>query len=248
MEGDTMQTSFIADEITAYLGLSTPPIGLAFVNGDPGEAPAFTGEVPSACTFWRRAESGPLFATAQQHFNCPVGAMVMGFDLPAPVQAELATLVGNMTACGYVAADEPPSIPAVRGKRTGIVYGPLKDLGRDPDVILVWLTPQGAMLWAEAAGACRWNASGDAGRVHGRPACAAIAAGVNSDVPALSFGCVGMRTCTEVSDGQLLGVLPGTRAEEFTKTLEKIAEVNRDMRSFYEGRKREHTGPAAASA
>jgi hypothetical protein len=59
---------------------------------------------------------------------------------------------------------------------------------------------------------------------------------------------MGMRTFTDVSDGQLLAVLPGTRAEDFTKALGKIAAVNRDMRGFYEGRKHGHAGPAPASA
>src|SRR3546814_5638207 len=101
-----MQNSDIADRLVRNLGLAVPPVALAFTNEIPAGCDVDTTPAPSACAFWRRAEEGLFFAPADSHFNCPVGAMVMGFDLPQPVSAELQNLVGMMTACGYIARSE----------------------------------------------------------------------------------------------------------------------------------------------
>src|SRR3954470_2070215 len=78
-----------ADRIAALLELELPPVALAFVDEAPDGVESTDAVVPSACAFWRRAEEGVFYAPAEAHFNCPVGAMVMGFDLPEPVQANL---------------------------------------------------------------------------------------------------------------------------------------------------------------
>src|SRR3546814_726576 len=173
-----MQNSDIADRLVRNLGLAVPPVALAFTNEIPAGCDVDTTPAPSACAFWRRAEEGLFFAPADSHFNCPVGAMVMGFDLPQPVSAELQNLVGMMTACGYIAPDEPGRIPvraAAEGEKTpgGILYGPLSGFPVLPDAVLAWLTPAQAMIWSEAAGSSTWGSAAPA-IVSGRPACAAI--------------------------------------------------------------------------
>lgn len=93
----------LAESIVAKLELSSPPVALTFVVDPPAGMPETAAEVPSACSFWIRAEKEVFYAPAERHFNCPVGAMVMGFDLPAATQKELKGLVESMCQCGYLA-------------------------------------------------------------------------------------------------------------------------------------------------
>lgn len=75
--------------------------------------------VPSACKFWRQAETELFFAPVELHYNCPVGSMVMGF------------------MCGYICAEEPAGIPTVKHAKAGILYGPLSEFRVDSEVVLL---------------------------------------------------------------------------------------------------------------
>jgi uncharacterized protein (DUF169 family) len=225
-----------ATRLTTTLGLQTKPIALALADAPPAGVRTFEGSVPSACTFWRRAESAVFYATAAQHFRCPVGAMVMGFEMPNDVQAELMGLVGVMVEGGYLGADEASSIPKLPRKSAGVVYGPLQDFPIEPDAIVLWLTPRQAMLMSEASGACRWTGSMPAATL-GRPACAAIPTAVSRGAMTSSLGCIGMRTYTEVADDQMLAIIPGGAVPQLEATLNQIVAANGAMAEFHEGRK-----------
>jgi uncharacterized protein (DUF169 family) len=232
-----MSNERAAHAIVDSLNLRMPPIALSFTNEAPAEAIApLTKPMPSACSFWRAAETEVFYASAAAHFNCPVGAMIMGFDLPKPVSDELGQLVGTMGNCGYISPNEPPRIPVSKKKAQGIVYGPLSRFPTTPDIVLCWVTPSQAMIWNEAAGASDWS-SENPGATLGRPACAALPASVEKDRPVISFGCMGMRTFTEIADDLLLAVLPGTKLEEFADKLLSLRRINDTMASFYVSRK-----------
>lgn len=231
-----MQVRDLATRLTTTLGLQTKPVALALADAPPKGVRTFEGSVPSACTFWRRAESAVFYATAAQHFRCPVGTMVMGFDMPDAVKAELMGLVGIMVEGGYLDADEAPKIPTLPRKSAGVVYGPLQDFPIDPDAIMMWLTPRQAMLMSEASGACHWTGSTPVATL-GRPACAAIPAAVARGTMAASLGCIGMRTYTEIADDHMLAVVPAAAIPQLTTTLSDIVAANRAMAKFHEGRK-----------
>jgi uncharacterized protein (DUF169 family) len=131
----------LATTIIAALDLNSAPIALAFADQPPVGVDIIESEVPSSCSFWRRAEQGVFYAPAKAHFKCPVGAMVMGFELPQPVAEELGQLVSSMCDCGYVVNDEPAHIPLVKSKPKGIVYGPLNAFPLRPDAVVCWLSP-----------------------------------------------------------------------------------------------------------
>jgi uncharacterized protein (DUF169 family) len=224
-----------AGRVTTLLGLDSPPIGLSFVDAPPKSIPGPSKPVPSSCTFWREAERGVFYAPAQQHFSCAVGAMVMGFELPDTLQHELGRLVQMMGEQRYLDPAEAASIPTVRTASAGIVYGPLADLPIDPQLMLLWLIPRQLMLFNEAVGAADWTASGMTAT--GRPACAAVPLAKEGRRPAISAGCMGMRTFTEVADDRMLAVVPGDRVTDLAAALERIVAANEAMRAFYEGRK-----------
>ena len=231
-----MSNRTIAEGVASMLSLNTPPIGLAFVEAAPKGVETFNAEVPSACTLWRRAESQVFYAAAEKHFNCPIGAMTMGFDLPKEVGQQLSGLVQMMCDCGYISGEEPAKIPGVKKKKSGIVYGPLKDFPLEPDLVLMWLPPRQAMLYNEAVGSIRWTSTLPA-TVFGRPACAALPISFENSQSALSLGCTGMRTFTDIGQDRLLAALPGNKASELLNALTATLKSNATMREFYEQHK-----------
>jgi len=226
----------LTDQLRETLGLESPPIAIAFVDAAPAGVPAFTDDVPSSCTLWRRAEAGVFYAPAERHFNCAVGAMTMGFPLPERVQGDLMDAVGLMMQNEYITPDEPANMPAVQKQAAGILYGPLDAFPAEPDAVLLWLSPRQAMLLEEAAGGTVWTADAPA-RVLGRPACAAIPIAMNGGRASLSLGCTGMRTFTEVSDDRMLAVLPGEALGQIGDALAAKAAANEKMAAFYRERK-----------
>jgi uncharacterized protein (DUF169 family) len=70
-----------AGRIATLLELELPPIALTFVDERSAGLETTDAVVPSAGAFWRQAEQGVFYAPAEAHFNCPIGAMVMGVDL-----------------------------------------------------------------------------------------------------------------------------------------------------------------------
>lgn len=231
-----MNVRQIGQALVGALGLDTPPIALALADGAPAGVATFEGTVPSACTFWRRAERGVFYATAEQHYRCPIGAMVMGFDLPAAVKDELMGLVGVMIGGRYLGADEPERIPTLARQAAGVVYGPLSQFPIEPDFIVLWLTPRQAMLMSEAAGASDWTLSNAPGLL-GRPACAAIPVSGSRGATALSLGCTGMRTYTEIAEDRLLAVVPASGLASLWSALGRTLEANSSIGAVYAARK-----------
>src|SRR5258708_2879739 len=234
--GNFMDYGKMAEPLSSQLGLDIPPIALTFVETVPPGVQSFDQAVPSACAVWRKAEERVFYASAEQHYNCPIGVMTMGFPMPQTVQQELMGVAQMMVGCGYLAADEPEKIPSIQKNKTGIVYGPLKELPIDPDLGLLWLTPQQGMLFSEAVRACSWTETSPA-TVLGRPACAALPVAFSSGRATLSFGCAGVRAFTGIHEDHLLGVLPGNKLQEFLESLGPTIEANKTMRTYYEGHK-----------
>lgn len=228
-----MTNSDTSDLLTEKLGLAIAPIALAFMDSPPDGIGITEKTVPSACGFWRQAEQETFFAPADAHFNCPVGAMVMGFDLPQAVSEELMELVGQMTKCGYLGADEPGRIPVnPKPGAKGVLYGPLASFPGEPDAVLLWLTPAQAMVLSEAAGGAQWGGT-DQIPALGRPACAAIPQSVAKSQTTLSLGCIGMRTFTEIASDRMLAVVPGGVLNGFSTEVSRLREVNDGMETFY---------------
>jgi len=231
-----MKYDDIAATISSRLQLASPAVALSFVEAAPTGMPVFSGDVPSACALWRKAEAGVFYASAEKHFNCPIGAMTMGFEMTNEVQQNLMGVVEKMCGVGYIAPEEAARIPSIKKKKSGIVYGPLQAFPLEPDLVLMWLTPGQAMLYGEAAGTCRWTESTPTA-TFGRPSCAALPVAFDTSQATLSLGCLGMRIFTEISENRLLAVLPGSKVGEFSQALESITAANEEMGLFYRGHK-----------
>jgi uncharacterized protein (DUF169 family) len=237
----------LSDLLVSSLSLDTPPVGLRFVEEAPAGVALFEGEVPSACTFWRRAEQGLLYADAPAHFNCLIGTYTMGLPMPKEKELELMALIGQMGENEYFDAAEVPYVPTDGNAKTGIVYGPLGDFDEAPDAALVWLTPYQSMLLQEATGAARWTDQPGI-PTFGRPSCAAIPAAIQRGSATQSLGCMGMRVFTEVAQDRLLGVLPRQQLADLPAALQRVANSNEKMTQHYRGQKAIHTKGIRVSA
>jgi uncharacterized protein (DUF169 family) len=235
-----MSSTDTARQLQADLGLRYPPIALTFFDVAPEGVAGPSGPAPSACSFWRAAEQGTFYATAQDHYQCPVGSMVMGFELPEDIQQRLGEVVGGMCERQYLSGDEPPKIPVVKTAHAGILYGPLADATSTPDVVLLWVTPRQAMLCNEAMGTADWTAGYPV--TTGRPGCAALPLAMAEGAPSLSFGCAGMRTFTGIGDDYMLVAVPGTALATLAEAISAVVSVNSQMISYYEEDQRRVSG------
>jgi uncharacterized protein (DUF169 family) len=226
----------ISSQLRAGLDLQDEPVALAFADSAPPGVRVLDRDVPSACTLWRLGADETFFAPAASHYNCSVGAMTMGFELPESISSDLVDTVTLMSGAGYLDASEPPNIPVVTEPHQGIVYGPLATFPVDAELVLLWLSPKQAMLVAEATGSVKWTSETPT-QVYGRPACTALPLAMKGGHPTVSFGCAGMRTFTAVSDDRLLAVIPGAALERFAAALLETKSVNQTMCAVYEARK-----------
>lgn len=227
-----MNVEQISARLVESFGLERSPIGVKFGIERPDGVARPATAVRSSCSFWRKAEGQVFYASAEDHFNCPVGAMVMGFDLPAEVSDELGVLVNLMCGECYLSEGEASNIPTIRKKGPGILYGDLALFPVEPDLILMWLIPHQAMIFSEALGNANWG--GELMQVSGRPGCAALANSTARNKPGLSFGCAGMRTFSGIDDNELLAVVPGDQAEALVNAVERTVNANEKMLAYYQ--------------
>lgn len=222
----------IDSDLQNGIPLEKPPIGLAFVDGQPVGVSKTDKVVPSSCTFWAEAETGVFYAAAEDHYNCTLGTMVMGFELPEEQMNTLMTEVGMMCEMEYVREEEVPNVPKVEKQSSGIVYGPLAELPIAPDVVLLWVKPSQAMVVNETVGQMNWAAS-PAG-VYGRPGCAAIPVALSQGNVSQSFGCTGMRIRSGISDEFMLMAVPGDKVESLAESLSQVTDVHEKLTAHYE--------------
>jgi len=222
----------ISARLVESLGLDRAPVALRFGAGKPPDIPLAPVAVKSSCGFWRQAEGRVFYAAAADHFNCPVGSMVMGFQLPPELAEQLGDLVKFMCGECYFTEEEAAQIPRVRKQGPGVLYGELGLFPAEPDVVLMWLIPHQAMIFNEAVGDVNWMA--ELTQVSGRPGCAAIPRALERGKAGLTFGCAGMRTFSGIGAEELLAVIPGSQLEAVAQAVEHTVAVNEAVMSYYQ--------------
>ncbi len=218
----------------SQLNLQARPVAVAFLETPPPDLPRIDRPLPAGCGFWKHASEGHSFYTLpEDHYGCPVGAFTHNVELPPAQQRELEGLVGTMVELQYIKADEVPSIP----RRTQVLrvaaYAPLDTAPFAPDVVVVRGNARQLMLLAEAARAA--DAFSGTG-IMGRPACAMIPQAVNSSAGVASFGCVGNRVYTSLSDDELYVAIPRAGLEKTLDRLAAILNANTELEAFHRQR------------
>ncbi len=221
-------------QLQELLGLSLPPVAIAFRNSAPSGMRRVDAPAPAGCGYWRLAAEGQVFYTeASDHYTCPVGAHTHGVDLPPEVAKELNGLVQTMVQMQYIKMEEIPAIPRRQGPFGVALYAPLAHAPFEPDVVLVRGTVRQLMLLAEAA-----QAAGVAGggATMGRPTCAVLPEALQSGRTATSFGCIGNRVYTGLGDDEGYYAIPGVKVADILGRLAVIVEANRQLEAFHKSR------------
>ena len=230
-----MDVSHLHAVMTNLLGLTLPPVGVAFRSSPPAGVARVERPGPASCAYWRSAAEGRVFYTeAADHYNCPVGAHTHGVALPPERAAELQQVVDIMVGLQYIRMEEVPALPR-RAEPFGVaVYGPLRALPVEPDVVIVRGRAREIMLLAEAA---RAAGLGPDAATMGRPACAMIPEAQRSARGNTSLGCIGNRVYTGLGDAELYFTIPGPALTEVVERLAVIAHANRELEKYHENRR-----------
>ena len=222
------------------LQLQHVPVGLSFVENVPENVQHVARRVPSACTFWRLGEQGVFYANAEDHQECPIGMMTMGFTMPESAQERAQGLVQTMASVQYFSPEEVSALPVVRKPHQSIIYGRLDQLPVEADVVLCILNTQQAMLIAEALGQVNWLRGGQS--AFGRPTCGVIPRTLITGETSMSFGCVGARTYIELSPAEVVLTIPGSEFVELVERLGTIVAANEALAPFHQQQKANFSG------
>lgn len=231
-------TDFAAVEkqLTNVLGLTRRPVAIAFRESPPDGVAALNGTQPSGCSFWRLASAGQTFYTVpSDHYNCPVGSYTHNIALPKEREPELMNTLTLMVNVGYLKMQEVPSIPRLPNTPAVTIYAPLSVTPVDPDAVLVLGKPGRLMLLHEAATRALGERANPAPLL-GRPTCMAIPAALSSGV-ASSFGCIGNRIYTDISDDEFYSVIAGTELGAILAELETITSANAALSEYHHERR-----------
>ena len=209
-------------ELRALLGLTVPPIAIAFVTDAPVGLPRVeraypaptpdgrTGAVPAGCVFWMHAVERSFATSAEDHANCSVGSYTHGFKTfaEAAAGADVATLI----VAEWVTPEAARAIPSVREKPASVLYGPLADAAFAPEVILLRLTGKQLMLVNDA-----WPAL----RFEGKPQCHIIPIAQATGEVAVSSGCMLSRVRTGMSNNEVTCALPAAKLAGLLERLKR---------------------------
>jgi uncharacterized protein (DUF169 family) len=221
-------------DIQAQLGLLKPPIAVGFFAEPPnGIARWQGGSVPAGCAFWRKAQQGEAFYTQpDDHAGCAIGAYT--HSLPMAQASDLEQTIETMIGADYLRPEEVAGIPTLPESPSFVAYAPAADNLFPPSVVLVTAQPAQAMLLYEAA-----LAAGAASAVMpalGRPSCAALPLALNTNAPALSFGCRGNRLFAELPDTEMYVAIPGQHWPTVASHVAGVLAANETMDTHYQAK------------
>jgi uncharacterized protein (DUF169 family) len=229
MDAQSLWTS-----LQQLLGPIAEPVAVTFSQTRPAGVERIATAAPAGCMYWRLAAEGATFYTeAADHLNCPIGAYTHGAELPSEAQGQLQEMVETMVGLQYLRMAEVPGIPRRREPLRIVTYLPLSKAKNLPDVVLLRGNARQMMLVVEAAGALELMTSAS---VMGRPACAVIAATIESGKAATSLGCIGNRVYTQLPDSEFYVAIPGAALPETLDSLRTIANANAQLEHFHRGR------------
>jgi uncharacterized protein (DUF169 family) len=225
----------LEQSLTAALSLTRRPIAISMHDAAPSGVPAFSGTVPSGCSFWRIAAEGRTVATSPgDHYNCPIGSHTHNIALPESRQSELMDTLQLMTGIGYLKMEEVPGIPQLAKTPGSVVYSPLGDAPTAPDAVLIACKPANMMLLIEAATRA---GAGSAMPTLARPTCMAIPAALRGGGMITSTGCIGNRVYTQLGDDEIYAVFRGEDLPRIMAELATITHANAQLKTYHEARK-----------
>jgi uncharacterized protein (DUF169 family) len=223
----------LADQMQKSLGLKHAPIAISFEAAVPSDVPLFggqmpepsgdgrTGKVAAGCVFWIEAADKTFTTLPEDHYNCSVGSVTHGLKtLPEVMGNED---VQGLLECEWVSPEEAMALPVIQNKPAAITYGPVTDSAVAPDVVLLRINAQQAMVLQDAFGQLP---------VVGKPQCHIIPMAKEQGEVVMSTGCSLSRLRTGMSPMEMTAVIPGEWLAETVEMLAARREANAAVARF----------------
>lgn len=229
----TQNWSQFALDLSNVLALEAPPIAITFSEAPPAGVEAFdapfpepspdgrTGRVPAGCAFWIKSAEKTFSTVAEDHGNCSVGSVVIGFKNFDEVAGN--SDVAAMLETGWVTADVVPQIPVITEKPGAVTYGPLRETPVDPDVVLIRVNAEQLMLLHDALPDMR---------LAGKPQCHIVALAKEQGVVAASVGCALSRVRSGISVEEMTCAIPAARLGDVLAALITTAGADGQVATF----------------
>jgi uncharacterized protein (DUF169 family) len=226
----------LAGILTDSLHLSQPPVAISFTDSVPAGVATYTGSAPAGCRFWQEAANRVFATEGRDHGLCAIGVYTHNLESNGSVQTDLQDALKVFGDLGYVRPDDMPFIPVLNRKAKVVVYGPLSSMPVAPDVVLLFVQADQALILSEAS----QQLENGLPPALGRPACAVVPHAFNSGRTALSLGCCGARAYLDVLTPDVaLYAIPGLRLEAFTERVAALANANAVLTAFHSQRRKE---------
>lgn len=222
-----------AVNLSNVLELEAPPIAITFSEAPPAGVEAFdapfpeplpdgrTGRVPAGCAFWIKSAEKTFTTIAEDHGNCSVGSVVLGFKTFNEVAGN--SDVAAMLETGWVTADVVPQIPVITEKPGAVTYGPLTETPVDPDVVLIRVNGEQLMLLHDALPDMR---------LAGKPQCHIVALAKEQGIVAASVGCALSRVRSGMSVEEMTCAIPAARLGDVLAALITTAGADGQVATF----------------
>jgi len=226
----------LARILTESLGLTQPPVAVSFADTIPDGIERYPGTVPAGCRFWQEAASGVFATVPSQHDLCAIGVYTHNLKTTPAQQKDLGDALKVFADLGYVRPQDLPFIPVLNRKSAVVVYGPLGAFSLAPDVVLLFVRADQALILSEAS----QQLEGGAPPAMGRPACAVVAQAFNTGRTAVSLGCCGARAYIDILTPDIvLYAVPGSSLKAFTERVAELAKANSILTAFHTIRRRD---------
>lgn len=217
--------STYADELKSLLELRYPPLQISYLDEVPSGIRVSSKSLPSSCSFWPLGFSGSFAAPIDAHTNCEIGYYVLGGETRGERDLKLKDKMEWMISEGYLSPGEDASISKMKRMPRFIYYGRLGENELRPDILILFLKPESAMMAFEALSGGSMHPSPL--RVLGRPTCSIAPYLLNSgEKAAISLGCAGFRVYVPEAEGMLMLAVRGEALEDFVSSLRSICRAN----------------------
>jgi uncharacterized protein (DUF169 family) len=234
MQTTSLET--IAGTLSDSLRLAQPPVAIAFTESVPPGVATFSGLAPAGCRFWQEAASRVFATVPRNHDLCSIGIYTHHLETTSAVETDLQDALKVFGDLGYVRPADMPFIAVLERAPKVVVYGPLASMPVTPDVVLLFVKADQALILSEAS----QQLENGLPPAMGRPACAIIPQAFNTGRTALSLGCCGARAYLDVLTPDIaLYAIPGRELEAFSERVSALANANNVLTKFHALRRRD---------
>jgi len=224
-----------ARSFTESLHLTQPPIAVCLTDSVPPGVESWTGHVPAGCRFWQEAESRVFATSALDHDLCSIGMHTHNLEMTSGSSTDLGDSLKVLADLTYVRPEDVAAIPVLASQPKHVIYGPLAEIPIAPDVVLLFVQADRALILSEAS----QQLEGGFPPAMGRPACAIIPQAHNTGRSAVSLGCCGARAYLDVLTPDIaLYAIPGPSMAAFAERVAALSKANGILTKFHEIRRK----------